>query len=284
MGPIIRFEAKEHALEDQMSLQMAPAALRRIGRKVFEKVGYRVERIEAKERHYPLSADMESVFDAILAYQEQIVIVQIGANDGKTNDPIYEPIRRRADHCRVLLIEPQTSLIGILENNYRFLNKKTIFNGAIGEEGKLNLFTVKESYWDKIRPHYAKDWPVYRAPTGIASSDRSAVERWITQHGSGIQPSDALEEVVVPCHELETVLNITGFDDKIDIIQIDAEGFDDIVIFKSNLDMFKPKVIRFEHKLLGKRRYDEIISFLLQRGYIHYQSGPDTVAIRIASD
>jgi phospholipid N-methyltransferase len=47
-----------------------------------------------------------------------INIVQIGANDGQINDPIYDFVMKNKDVTNIALIEPQASIIEYLEKNY----------------------------------------------------------------------------------------------------------------------------------------------------------------------
>jgi hypothetical protein len=70
--------------------------------------------------------------------------VQVGANDGKTGDPVYGLIREYAD--RALLIEPQPWLIDALKENYSdFSGHLVIENIAISNKNStLYLFVLKK--------------------------------------------------------------------------------------------------------------------------------------------
>ena len=66
----------------------------------------------------------------------------------------------------------------------------------------------------------------------------------------------------------------------IDLLQVDAEGYDDEVIYNSSIDYFKPKFINFEYKNLNKIRYEKLIKFLNQNYYefLEYRSN-DCLAV-----
>ena len=53
----------------------------------------------------------------------------------------------------------------------------------------------------------------------------------------------------------------------IDLLQIDAEGYDDKVIYNSSIDFFKPKYVNFEWKNLSKTNLENLIKFLNQNSY-----------------
>ena len=61
----------------------------------------------------------------------------------------------------------------------------------------------------------------------------------------------------------------------IDLLQVDAEGYDDEVIYNSNIELFQPKYINFEYKNLTKlsfhsnkwRNYSTIVTWYLWSSY-----------------
>ena len=53
----------------------------------------------------------------------------------------------------------------------------------------------------------------------------------------------------------------------IDLLQIDTEGYDDEVIYNSNLEFFKPKYINFEYHNLSENKFKNLIKFLNQKSY-----------------
>ena len=100
----------------------------------------------------------------------------VGANDGKFGDPIFPLIESHlAKETDVLLFEPQPSLIPVLSGNYAFHPAHHIINAAVGPDSELVLHAVRQEAWSSLSPGYARNWPVYRAPTGITSSERQRV-------------------------------------------------------------------------------------------------------------
>ena len=76
--------------------------------------------------------DLEKFLDQLATRQATINIVEVGANDGRINDPIYSFVMNHKETTCVLLIEPQAELIPFLQENYKEHRSVTIFNGAKG--------------------------------------------------------------------------------------------------------------------------------------------------------
>lgn len=224
---------------------------------------------------------LESCLHLLTNMRQTLNIVQVGANDGITNDPLFDFISNHPYSTRVILCEPQTYLIPELEKNYGFHDAKYIFNGAIGPETSLKLYRIKRECWPECSVPYAKDWPEYRAPTGVTSSSYDHVLTWVSKYYKGnLQYQDVIEDVSVDCVNVRQLLQKAGLFDTIDVLQVDAEGFDDQVIYASNIGDFQPLVVNFEYGNLPQQRAQELREYLTQNGYIFSQHGIDGLAIR----
>lgn len=220
--------------------------------------------------------------EALLSFRESLTLVQVGANDGAINDPMYGFTRAHPERTRVLLVEPQTQLLPYLEANYAFHPNAEIFNGAVGPDESLTLYCVKEDYWDKVSVPYAKGWPAYRAPTGITSSNRAHVLNWLKAHlERDLDPEAAIDELRVECLALPALLSRFAFPAQIDVLQIDAEGFDDQVIYASDIAATRPHLINFEaRESLSRARWQAVKSHLEGNGYHVSRHGGDALAVR----
>jgi FkbM family methyltransferase len=213
----------------------------------------------------------------LIQLKRRLAIVVVGANDGRFNDPIYGFAMRMAARTRMLLIEPNRSLIPYLQANYQSHPDHRIANCAIGEEGTLTLYAVKPEWIDRYQPAYAQGWPHYRAATGITSANRDHVAEALLREG--INPGDAIERLHAPCHQLSTVLASQGMDTQIDVLQIDAEGYDDAVIHASTISVTKPKLIYFENHNIPQPRMELLSSYLSSENYRLYALGRDSLAV-----
>jgi hypothetical protein len=208
-------------------------------------------------------------------------IVVVGANDGRINDPIYSFVEKFKDYTEVILIEPQEPLLPYLRANYRFHPRVKFIDRAIGPPGSLTLYCIAESVWPKLCVPYARDWPAYRAPTGVTSGDRSHVERWLRKYGpKGVSVDAMIAKVTVESAPLPQVLESSEAGGAVDVLQVDAEGMDDVVIYNCGIDQINPCIIHFEGENLSSKRLTDLISFLENRGYILGFSGRDVIAVR----
>ena len=206
-------------------------------------------------------------------------IVQIGACDGEINDPIYMLVRKQIKSNAIVLIEPQPELIEILKQNYAFHKNARIENVAIGEPGVLILYRLKREYWSAFERTYLKNAPSYRVPSGFVSSNYQHVHRHIEgKLPKDISISETIEELRVPSKQLKEVLEPNNIKN-IDILQVDVEGLDDVVLYHSNLDLYKPRIIHFEHMHLKTQNKEVLYEFLRKQGYNIYEySSSDTMA------
>ncbi|MBR9844342.1 MAG: hypothetical protein GYB25_14370 [Rhodobacteraceae bacterium] len=217
-----------------------------------------------------------------LAHQKRpIRVCVVGANDGKNGDPIYDLIKTRL-HTKtdITLFEPQEYLIPILEANYSFHPSHQIVNAAVGNEDTLTLHAVRPEYWDRFKTPYSANWPSYRAPTGITSFDRESVLRWVQKHLPNEQnPEKFIAELTVPSKRLTSFLKDLGKEPIIDVLQVDAEGFDDEVIYACDIHLTQPKIILFEKSNLSEERLTRLRKHLSKK-YDLMDVQRDILAIR----
>jgi len=108
-----------------------------------------------------------TVLSTAISVQPSFNIIQVGANDGKCNDPIYDFVKEYKNRTNIILVEPQEELIPYLKDNYSYHSSSEVYNKAIGaNESKIQLYRVGREYWDKVDVDYGEDWPDYRALRG----------------------------------------------------------------------------------------------------------------------
>jgi hypothetical protein len=210
-------------------------------------------------------------------------IVQIGANDGQINDPIYDFVIRNKEFTNIALIEPQTSIIKYLEKNYETHPNAGIYNVAIGPEQNLTLFRVKPEYYDVFIKRYFQDSPNYRVPSGFTSSIKSHVVKHITGNiPENLTVEQVIEEMIIPCLTLTNFKKSINWGEKIiHVLQIDTEGMDDQTIYSSDIKTNSPLMINYEHFHLKKESEEKLHAHLSQYGYhIYKYSNSDTIATK----
>lgn len=229
-------------------------------------------------RPAPTGRIYDGFLTLLIATLEELRIVQVGANDGRINDPLFPVVSQYPDRVRLLLIEPQPALIPFLEENYRGHPNKSIYNGAIGDGSDLRLFAVKQDVWPDLEVPYAKSWPPYRAPTGVTSSNRGHVRRWLSRHSKLTDPDTGIEEMLVRSRRLPELMEELSFP-SVDVLQVDAEGADDIVIHNSDVETTRPLLIHFEARNLPQPRREALFARLRTAGYRLIDSEGDVLAV-----
>jgi len=190
--------------------------------------------------------------------------VQVGANDGVYSDPLRPYIISRG--WRGVLIEPQTDVFERLRVNYAECSDRLVFeNVAISSQRNLTLYLPPTDLGgrDPARAH------------SIVSSDISVLARQIGMPKSHLRPVD------VPATTLDALLlrhNIT----ELDLLQIDAEGYDWDVLQTVDLDRVSPTLIQLETGHLGRTALAEMAEHLDLAGYLIYYGGiqGDTLAMK----
>jgi FkbM family methyltransferase len=196
---------------------------------------------------------------------EDTFILQIGAMDGKTFDPVYEYVTQH--NWPGLMIEPVAEHFIQLQKNYENYPKVRCVNVAIAEhEGLQTLY--------RIPSQHIKDAQVPKWGLGASSfyKDRNALAF------KEVEPYVIEEEVT--CNTLANT--IKSYDiTSIDILQIDTEGYDFHILKQVDFTRFKPAIINMEIINLPKTERNAVHALLDQHHYLYTKAGYDLLAIHI---
>ncbi|MCB0665077.1 MAG: FkbM family methyltransferase [Saprospiraceae bacterium] len=206
---------------------------------------------------------------------EDLFVVQVGANDGMTHDPIHKFIKR--DQWRGVLLEPQVPVFRkYLARLYRDQEGVEVVNAALGtNDGEASLYCIgfSDARW----------------ATGLASFDRSVLEkafssghvqRQVKKEGIEIPDNEAekIVEVKVPVLTVDTL--VEKFDiRKIDLLQVDTEGFDFEIIKLFDLHKIKPRAISYENMHLSPQDRTACEDYLNEHNYTIRHFGGNTLAV-----
>jgi FkbM family methyltransferase len=182
-----------------------------------------------------------------------LTFLQIGAYDGVGDDDLRDLVTQY--ELRGVLVEPQPVAFARLERNYRDQPQVVLLPAAIAEcEGTRDLYCRRGK------------------ATMAASFDRNHLRR----HGI---PDEEIFAQPVVCHTVESALGIAGFD-QVDLVQIDAEGFDWPIIRSMDFSRLQPAIIRFEYRNMSDRDADSCLEFLAVHGYRFLLEPRDIIAYR----
>jgi FkbM family methyltransferase len=194
---------------------------------------------------------------------KETFFVQVGSNDGKSGDPLHALIKRNAK-WKGIFIEPVSSAFAKLIENYGRSKRFVFENIAISEEdGERLFYFVPETALADIAVPDKSDQ--------MGSFDRNH----ITKH------ADVLDKYIVSkkvrCERLMTVLNRHKVS-KIDLLHIDAEGYDYQVLRQFDFEAYKPTIILYEHCHLNEADLRASRLLLKTAGYHLINCGLDTLA------
>ena len=89
---------------------------------------------------------------------------------------------------------------------------------------------------------------------------------------------DILDCTPVECLTVGSLLSKTGFE-SVDIIQIDAEGYDYEIVKSIDFDKLRPDIVCFEFLTLSESDRAECLRFMVKNGYRWAREGRDLFAV-----
>jgi FkbM family methyltransferase len=207
-----------------------------------------------------------------LARSPDVFFVEIGAMDGVAFDPLYEAVLKH--RWRGLLVEPLPDLFAQLTRTYAGREGIILENVAVAETaGTLTMTRVKpDAVVHGLVPSWAK---------GMSSlfDDRNGLagHRISGEDFEKIRPHIVRE--TVRCDTLDNILRKHDVA-KIDILQIDVEGYDYQVLKQVDFSRFQPTVIRMEWCNLPQEEKQSSRALLRRRGYRTAEVEFDLIAWR----
>lgn len=221
----------------------------------------------------PNPNSVEHFFDR-MSKAQKVFVFQVGANDGITHDPIHKFIKR--DNWSGILLEPQPFVYEHrLKPIYRKNKGITCVNAAIGyEDGKAALHQIA--------------FTNARWASGLASFDRKNLEK-LFDDGTVVKrakrigmkvPVDKsmhIKSEIIDTYSPSSLIRKHHIKN-IDLLMIDAEGFDFEVIKMFDMSLLKPKAIVFEKGHLSESDQSACEQLLTNEGYSFKNIGANTVA------
>ena len=207
-----------------------------------------------------------------LAIKDKLNIIQIGANDGKSGDPVY---RKNLEHGKkILLIEPQKFYKDTLLKNYSdFKGELHIEHVAIGDGiNNLSFYIIKEEYWNEYKNKFGSDI------NSLFSLSKDHLAKLVASRLeiSFSEIDNYITTLNVDIVTLKSLIKKYNFDE-IDLLQIDAEGYDFKII--NSLEGIKPRLIHFESFKLSIEEWNAFKYFCDLNGYGFIQGTMNTLAI-----
>lgn len=202
--------------------------------------------------------------------------VQIGANDGKKNDSIYDLVIKY--NLSGLLVEPLNGPFQSLIKNYSGNSNLIFENVAISsKEGFQSMYEIKKEFQDVYEKHTKEK------ATMMSSFNKDHVRKFL-RRGMGNffkdkQVDDYISEVQVKTTPFDMLMQKHQIRN-IDLLQIDTEGFDFEIIKMVDFSKYSPKLINYESVHLNASDRIKCESLLKEKGYLLLNNKADTYAIK----
>ena len=197
----------------------------------------------------------ESVIERYSRELRDFLLLQIGACDGVQADPVHAYVKKFG--WRGILVEPQKSEFERLKVNYRGCNNIKFENVAIAKhDGQCMLYKFNDA-------NIEYDW-------------QRMVASLIPK--VGVENQDQVTGEMVECITFDTLLRRHEVD-RIDLLQIDVEGYDWELIQSIDFCKIKPTLIRYEHRHLRLSDKNSCKKHLIKNGYHILEMEYDTGAI-----
>lgn len=196
-------------------------------------------------------------FDSLVAAidRPRFLMLQVGANDGVTDDDVRKYVLARGWHA--VLVEPLPDVFDRLRRNYAdHAERLTFVRAAVcGHDGTVEFL---------------------RHPTLPQCSGLSVRTK--------IQQRSAMERLEVPAVSWGTLLSGPCGGREIDLLQIDVEGHDADLLMSFPLgdgpEQRLPRAVRCEHKHMTGGQLADVYGKFADHGYASFAEGPDLVLYR----
>lgn len=220
--------------------------------KVLRLFGYIIFKKSFLEKRY-LSIKYSNLYEHIFLNKlhSKFFFIQIGANDGVRNDPIFHLVTKY--NVKGIVLEPVPNIFEKLKSNYKNYPNVKPLNYAIHN-------FKKESIIYQVDPKLTK------------YGDRAIGTPSFFKEHHKLNNIDEIDIIEVPVKCISLIDLIKKYElEKVDLLQIDTEGYDYEIIKQMDFSILKPSIISFEHGVrMGIMVYDqlkEIEEILFKEGY-----------------
>lgn len=183
----------------------------------------------------------------------ELSFLQIGAFDGCLGDDIFGLIERYP--VRGVLVEPQPGAFARLQQLHGGNQRLLLINAAIDRvNGKRTFYMAANR------------------SVQVASFDRGH----LLKHGLAAQEIVSRE---VDCLTVDDALRLANLE-RVDLLQVDAEGYDWEILKSIDFDRLQPRILRFEYRHFSRSDLNACLAMLAEQGYRFLTEKLDIIAVR----
>ena len=232
-----------------------------IGFKLVDKNLIKNDRELTKHTFYTLDKILESIFSKNKINK----LIQIGSNDGERFDSLNKFIKKYNPSS--ILVEPIKKDFDDLKKNYKGYNNIFFENSAISVNKEItSLFKVNEDklkfYGDHIN--------------GITSFDISH----LLKHGVS---KSHIKRVEVNSLSIDDLLKKYSLD-QLDLLMIDAEGYDGKIVIDFLLYSSLRPLIIFEYIHIDNKIFKRLLNLLISKKFHYFKINENLICFPIEFD
>lgn len=237
--------------------------MKQLFKKVARSIGYEIYRADT-----PLAALMSDPVRSHIAYAltkvvrslEGLRFLQIGANDGRRNDPICDYIDRFG--WSGVFVEPDPVMMASLQAHRPGPRFSYMPFAVARQTGRFTFYSLE----GKELPEFAN---------GLGTLSRKRIEA-AARHLEKFKPRIVKKEV--DCLSVSDLVAQVG--KVFDVCVIDVEGLDYEILQLLAESHALAKIVHYEHKCLSEKDQQGSFSFLKDKGYDLLVSEQDCTAYR----
>ena len=240
-------------------------------KKIIGSIGYKlVDKKSLKTERFidNLSLKVEDIIQPLINKKKINKVIQVGANDGKSDDFLYKCLN---DNLNAILIEPINDAFLKLKKNYEKYTKINCLNLAIDiQNGSKEIFSVNSmyfSYYEKKFNNVKVDW------LNILSSFN---KKHLINHG--IKEKHIISKEISCITFSKLIDNYDYYD--LDLLIVDTEGYD-VNLINNFVDtlVIRPMII-FEWIHAEKNEIEALLKKLEKFNYKFLKIGRDLVCFK----
>jgi len=212
---------------------------------------------QLKKFYENFNPPLEKRLEKIFSDKDDTFFIQVGSNDGKLGDPIRRLIVSNKT-WKGIFIEPVPYLFEKLKLTYENSSRFIFENVAISSKsGRQKFFYIPElDKTDLNLPEWIDQ---------LGSFDKKHILKHLEEFDIEHLKEYIIEDIV-DCATFEEICRRNEVR-RIDLLHIDAEGYDFKVLSQVDFSKYKPSVVLFENKHLPEHEVIQAECLLKDEGY-----------------
>jgi len=195
----------------------------------------------------------------LLLKKKEISIIHVGCHRLLSGDPLRIFYETNYKNCKAVLIDGIKENIEYLKKNKNYYKNFTFLNCVIGNKKKQYFYKFSKKFYEYAKKHKLN------FNDGLSSFSDKNLREYL-KNNFDLSDLDYIDSLEVEPISIDKIIKIHFNNENIDFLQIDAEGYDDDIIYSANLEKNNINFINFESKHLGVKK-EKIFNYLKKNNF-----------------